>query len=170
MGNLAVAPRSRKEIERIANNLRSLLDCTSLYFPILHLIELLSVPDEDGNVELNCEIVPDIEMPGEYATYSPVQNTIRIRESVYLGASRNNGRDRFTLAHELGHFILHRSQEYKFARVDHHVPTYQDPEWQANTFASMLLMPRHLIRGMDLTEVAEKCATSRQAAEIALTK
>lgn len=170
MGSVAVSGRSRKDIERIANRVRKLLDIDDLRFPIVTLIEILGEPSEDGDVILNHEIVEDWEMPNEYATYSPKNNTIRIRESVYDGACEGNGRDRFTLAHEFGHFMLHGSQDYQFARTGESLPAYRDPEWQANTFASMLLMPRDKIRGMTVDEVAEKCGTSRQAAAIALKK
>ena len=170
MGKVAVSPRSRKEIEKIANRVRKLLDYDDLRFPIVTLIEILGEPSEDGDVILNYEIVENSEMPDEYATYSPKNNTIRIRESVYDGACKGNGRDRFTLAHEFGHFMLHSSQDYQFARTGESVPAYKDPEWQANTFASMLLMPRDKIHGMSVEEVASACGTSMQAAAIALKK
>ena len=170
MGELAVTPRSTKEIQMLANKMRDLVGCKTVSFPIVHLIEVLAVPNEDGTLDLNYEVLADDKMPGEYATYSPVENCIRIRESVYEGALKDNGRDRFTLAHEVGHFTLHRNQDYRFARVETYVPAYRNAEWQANTFASQLLMPRNLIRGMDVEEVAQRCATSWQAAEIALKK
>lgn len=170
MGNLAVSPKSKKDIEKIAKKIRALFNWNDLYFPIVQLLEILGAPDENGDVLLNPEIVPDEEMPNEYATYSPLQKTIRIRESVYEGAVQNNGRDRFTLAHELGHFVLHGSEEYRYARSGTEIPAYQDPEWQANTFASMLLMPRNMIKDMGVDEVAQRCATSHQAAAIALKK
>ena len=42
------------------------------------------------------------------------ENCIKIREDVYERAIKGYGRDRFTLAHELGHFLMHqpRYQEY----------------------------------------------------------
>lgn len=170
MGKFAVEPHSRKDIEKIANRVREIFHLTDLRCPIVTLIEVLGEPLQNGEVLLNYEIVDNQEMPNEYATYSPKTNTIRIRQSVYEGACEGNGRDRFTLAHELGHFMLHSLQDYRFARVQDSVPAYRDPEWQANTFASMLLMPRDRIRGMSVDEVADACGTSKQAAEIALKK
>ena len=170
MGNISVAPRSRKELELIANRFRKLCNCTQLYFPIVELIEILGEPDSFGRVIVNNEIVADHEMPEEYAEYAPLINTIRIRESVYLGAHRGNGRDRFTLAHELGHAILLGGADCKYSRSQGIIPAYRDPEWQANTLASYLLMPRQLISGMDASTVALKCGTSLQAAQIALKK
>ena len=40
-----------------------------------------------------------------YTEFSPPQ--IVVRESVYLGAANRNGRDRMTMAHELGHLVMH---------------------------------------------------------------
>lgn len=48
------------------------------------------------------------------------------------------------------------------------VPTYKDPEWQANTLAAELLMPIHLIKGKAIQEIAYKCEVSYTAAAIQL--
>ncbi len=58
---------------------------------------------------------------------------------VYLSRYTGPLRDRFTLAHELGHYFLHASQGTRpmFANRNGHGPT----EDQANWFALALLMP-----------------------------
>ncbi|MFB3882530.1 MAG: ImmA/IrrE family metallo-endopeptidase [Armatimonadota bacterium] len=67
------------------------------------------------------------------------------------------GRFRFTIAHELGHWVLHRQLlipqdqiaiiERPAARVASSSPTGFDPaEFQANRFAAALLMPRSFVR------------------------
>ena len=38
MGELAVTPRSTKEIQMLANKMRDLVGCKNVYFPIVHLI------------------------------------------------------------------------------------------------------------------------------------
>lgn len=53
---------------------------------------------------------------------------------IVLNASQPADRMRFTLAHELGHLVMHRTQPTK------------DMEQQANDFASYLLMPTRDIR------------------------
>lgn len=170
MGSVLVYPRSKATLEKAANHVRGLIDSDNLFFPIVPLLEALSSPSEDGNVVVNMYVQPDSEMPSEYAFFSPSDNTLHIRESVYEGACNNNGRDRFTLAHELGHILLHGVEGIEYPRSGQAIPAYRDPEWQANTFASMLLMPRSKIRGMSTEEVMRKCGVSRQAAEIALKK
>ena len=160
---VAVNPRSKAKIEDLAMSIRQSFCSDSLFFPIVSVLEILSTPIGDNKPLFELEIVSDKEMPFEYATYSPVSNKLRVRESVYLGACNGNGRDRFTLAHEFGHFVMHRRSEYQLARANEAIPAYRDPEWQANTFASM-------IRGMSVDEVALRCGTSKQAAKIALNK
>jgi hypothetical protein len=60
-----------------------------------------------------------------------------------------NGRYRFTLAHEIGHLRLHpRNPDFhrQFGTSNPRlVGSYQEFEWQADTFAACLLMPRYLV-------------------------
>lgn len=67
----------------------------------------------------------------------------------YNGKSRPE-RQRFTIAHELGHFILHRSQQQNFncdkQSVHTGIDTLRDIEREADDFASNLLMPGDLLR------------------------
>ena len=162
-----VPPLSTAIIRDTAEKVRELVECPEGSFPIMAVIEALASPDGDNPSSIEMEILPDSSMHDEYATYCPTTNTLCIRESVYNGACAGNGRDRFTLAHELGHILLHR-RGYSFARADVEVPAYRDPEWQANTFASMLLLPRDQIKGMSAEKAAEVYETSTQAAQIAL--
>jgi len=64
---------------------------------------------------------------------------------VYNNALRSAGRVRFTQAHELGHYILHRTTRDSFecteADMLHWSLDDQDIEAQADVFASYLLMP-----------------------------
>lgn len=89
---------------------------------------------------------------------------MRIREDVYIGAIQGRPRDRFTLCHELGHFLLHTPERVTFPRGD--VPAYMNPEWQANVFAAELMAPHSLVKGMTADEIALRCGMSITAAEI----
>lgn len=74
--------------------------------------------------------------------------TIHVDQHIYFNVEV---RYRFSLAHELGHRILHRRifQELKFATIDEWIEVYQSIdadnygrlEYQANTFAGYLLIP-----------------------------
>lgn len=64
---------------------------------------------------------------------------------LYNSAVRSQGRKRFTIAHEFGHYILHRHQQDRFECGNDDIETgdnnERDIETQADLFASTLLMP-----------------------------
>lgn len=78
---------------------------------------------------------------------------IELRDDVAERAREGSGRDRFTAAHELGHIVEHQdllieeSPKARFrdwattTRGPSKIKVYEDPEWQANVWASSYLMP-----------------------------
>ncbi|HET9949159.1 MAG TPA: ImmA/IrrE family metallo-endopeptidase [Longimicrobiales bacterium] len=90
---------------------------------------------------------------------------IWIREEFYTALFERNSssnRARSTLAHEIGHAVLHAED----VRMGRHRPDilalrraprsklkpYQDSEWQAHVFAGALLLPRPVLRGIALAD------------------
>jgi len=69
---------------------------------------------------------------------------------LYNSATPSEGRKRFTIAHEFGHYILHRHQQDLFECGDGDIETgdnnERDIETEADLFASTLLMPLHDFR------------------------
>ncbi len=51
-------------------------------------------------------------------------------------------RQRFTIAHELGHFVLEHGENFRDPAHNFSLDNYQIPEVEANRFAAELLMPR----------------------------
>ncbi len=108
-----------------------------------------------------------------------------------IGVNRNDSRlrQRFTVAHELGHLFLHKDNavNYDTGGVmlfrDAHSSSGTDlREVEANSFAAELLMPEHDVRleaailgGIDLEDgralsiLASKYGVSRQAMTVRLT-
>ena len=159
---VSASPRSRQLLRKIARNIRELLDMENeLYFPIVQVIELLAADEEE---EFDYEIVSDGEMTDTYGTTNTASNIMKIRQKVYEGAIKGNPRDRFTLCHEFGHWLLHQPESVSFARGE--IPTYCDPEWQANTFAAELLIPYYLVQGMSIEDIVESCGVSYMCADI----
>lgn len=93
-----------------------------------------------------------------------------------IGVNRNHHphRQRFTVAHELGHFLLHRDAGSVF--VDSTLTFYRDrrsadgvylQEMEANTFAAELLMPEERVReelDRDEIDVHDEVALGKLAA------
>lgn len=162
MANTRAAAMSRNQIANLTQIMRKAVGLdNTLYFPIVHFIEILASEDD---IDFNYELVEANEFAGTYATTNTSENVMYIREDVYERAVNGNPRDRFTLCHELGHYFLHRPETISNARGE--VPKYCDPEWQANAFAGELMAPRNLIKGMDYQEIAKKCGMSMTAANI----
>jgi Zn-dependent peptidase ImmA (M78 family) len=101
---------------------------------------------------------------GVRVEYNPFDNELSgmafLRDGkpvIGVNANHHPNRQRFTIAHELGHIVLHRSRLDAAVLVDkkskHFIPRDQisaegtDPvEVQANAFASELLMPAKWVR------------------------
>ena len=160
MQRVSVQPLSLKAIREIAESFRNLFQVQDvLYFPIVEFIEWCR-----PEMGMYYGIVPICEMQNAYGVTHTGKNVMKIREDTYVGAISGSPRDRFTLCHELGHFLLHTPERVSFARGE--VPAYMDPEWQANTFAAELMAPYKLIRGLSVEEIMEKCGMSFTAASI----
>ncbi|MFT3909761.1 MAG: ImmA/IrrE family metallo-endopeptidase [Ferruginibacter sp.] len=77
------------------------------------------------------------------------------KSSATIGYATNEPRERqrFTKAHELGHFLLHRGgnlfidkKSMSMYRPSNGAPSNDWQEWEANEFAACILMPEHLVR------------------------
>lgn len=160
MPNVSVSPMSRKSIRDFTKKFRHLFGLDDvLYFPIVRFIEWC-LPE----LGLNYEILTVEEMDDTYGLTNTSKNVLYIREDVYYRAVAGNPRVRFTLCHELGHFLLHTPGRVSFARGD--IPAYRNPEWQANVFAGELMAPYYLTNCMSVDDIMNECGMSRQAAEI----
>lgn len=151
---------SRKDIRRKANNFRNVLGLEGVvYVDVLKILER-ALPI----LGIQYEIIDKDSMVEEGRTF-PEKNMIHIREDVYEGARNGNGRDRFTIMHEIAHAILHNGQNVSFARGGKYIPPYEDPEWQADAFTGEFLMPSYIIRYMNPEEISVKCGVSITAAK-----
>lgn len=164
MPTTVARPRSRAQIQESVRFIKRQLHFTGLNFPIVEFIEnVLPQIDKDFQYEY-CD-KNDLP-PNVYAYYSPVENLMKIREDVYIGASKDNPRDRFTLAHEVGHYFLH-NEVILTRKSRSQILAYENPEWQANVFAGELLIPSMQIVDMSISEIMKECVVSYSAAEIA---
>lgn len=157
------------EIRKIAKMFRKrcgLEKCERL--PVVTILEKVMgsiFPDFEWGV------VSEHEMTEEGKTY-PGSNEIKIRQDVYVAACKGDGRARFTIMHEIGHFILHSTPRIALCRLENgeKLPAYEDPEWQANTFAAECLMDIDVVRGMDFLQISEVCGVTWSAAQTRVNK
>lgn len=169
MSEYEASPLSRSKIRELTNHIRQVCGLTNeRYFPIVEFLELVMPQLDEQFLWIP---VPSFEMGSKHGLAYPEDKLIKIREDVYEGAVAGNGRDRFTLAHEIGHYFLHKKERVSFARTigaAEKLPPFRNPEWQANSFAGELLAPPHIIKGMSVFEVMSFCGISSQAAKIQL--
>lgn len=155
---------SRCDIRRLVREIRRItLMEDSFYFPVVRFLENI-LPIMVPGFQL--EIVQEKEMGNKHGETYPSKRLIRIREDVYLKAVEGSGRDRLTIAHEIGHLLLHDDDSIALCRLEPNekLKPYEDPEWQANAFGGELLASSYLIRGLTSQEVQEKCGVSEAAA------
>ena len=169
ISNYIVEPLSRKNIRDISNQLRKDFGLENeLEFPIVNLMEILS-----NYGEFNLEICTSEEMKGKFGETFSSEELVKLREDIYDKACTGDGFSRSTFAHELFHLICHREDRVSFCRREEDLEkrkAYEDPEWQANCFAGELLVPKHLVRGMSVEEVMQKCKVTNAMASYQLRK
>lgn len=156
-------PISRKDIREIAYRFRKAYRCNDcLVFPLIEVLDALSeqhwldyqiIEDDDALLDDNT-----------LALYDLNSNMIYIKSSVYQEALDGIGRSRFTITHELAHFIFFNVLGFSVQEVEEIEKPYMDPEWQANTLAAELLAPYHETKHMSVTELMENCCISEEAA------
>lgn len=93
---------------------------------------------------------------GAQITYESFEGEIsgmlyRDRGTAVIGVNSRHAptRQRFTVAHEIGHLLIHKGQPLfidRFVRVNWRNGESSPEEVQANAFAAGLLMPRALVR------------------------
>ncbi|MBV4427204.1 ImmA/IrrE family metallo-endopeptidase [Clostridium tyrobutyricum] len=166
MPSTVAKPRSRRDIRKLTVFIRSIYDKQTMdAFPIMDFLEHM-LPQIIEDFEWH--ILYDEQMEDCDGKTFPQQNKIYLKESVYDGACAGNPRDRFTVAHEIGHLLLHNTESISYARSNKQIKAYENPEWQANTFAAELLIPVDSIKYLSPIQIAHKFKVSLTAAKIQL--
>ena len=164
MSEYMVEGKTRKELRELACVFRGVFGLREiLYFPIVEILDILG--EFFGN--FNYEIVEDDTFPENIHADTDIRTgTVRIKQSVYDGACCGEGRDRMTIAHEIGHYFMLCRCGFHLERnfTNKRIPPYCDPEWHAKCFAGELLVPAHLVGELSAEEIAIKCGVSYEAA------
>jgi len=158
---LPVPIRARDEIGLIAQVVRQ--KCNALDHPRFPIVEVVEAIVQDG-----FEVLEHGDIGSNYGLTYPDANRMLIRKDTYDAACDGKGWAREVMAHELGHLILHRGIPLPFASKEAEEQKHSilgDSEWQANTFAELLLAPLEVIRGIaDTSEIASLCGISQETA------
>ena len=141
-----VPPLSRRKISQRAQEIRTMLKISTPYFPVMDVVEfVLPLLNDEFELEVWSRAEMDLAYgEGTHAMTFPDEMRMILREDVYRGARKDAGRDRFTVAHELGHLALHRLSGLA-KRLPTEVLAFENSEWQADAFAGALLMPAELV-------------------------
>lgn len=156
--------------KKLARNLLAKGDVSAAPVPVEKLAAL-------ANAEIRFRAMAD-ELGSGSVQWQPDGRAI-----IGVNASHSQSRQRFTIAHELGHLSLHGDAEYHFDqkilyRNDVSSRATDEAEIEANQFAAELLMPEPLLSkdvdGLELDDVeieqlARKYQVSVQAMTIRLT-
>lgn len=161
-----VPPLSRNQIRALAHGVRDLLGSTDPYFDVVRAIELRLEKLMPGFLFI---VLDDDEMDRKHGRgchavgYAGPRPKLEVRLSVYLGACEGRGRDRLTLAHEIGHFFMH--VQMGMARRPSPAERFRDSEWQADCFGAELLVDsRQVTRGMTVAQIEQRFGVSSDAA------
>ncbi len=162
MNEYEAPPLSRATIRKLAHEFRTALGIKDkAYVDVVKILEnIMPILFEDFSYEYI-----DDERLGAMALTVPSKKCILIKESVYIGAVMGVPRDRFTIMHEIAHYVLHRGIEIRLARDGQKVEPFRDPEWQADAFAGEFLMDCDIVGEMLPEEISRTCGVSMSAAE-----
>ncbi len=161
-----VPPLSRKQIRNVARNIRNIFrELNGQDAPFFPIVEFLDVALTKHFEDFSLEVLDEIEMGDAHGMTYPDQHLIQIRADVYAGACRHLGRDRMTLAHELGHYVLHSDIGLARMATRESIKPYRSSEWQATALAGELLISADHITGCgNPSEVALKFGVTLEAA------
>lgn len=156
IGGYIAEPLSRKHIREMAYKVREIFGLEKeMDFPIVQVMEYLS-----NNGVFNLEICTADEMGTKYGETIPSENLIKLRQDIYDKACEGDGFSRSTCSHEFFHWLKHREETVSLCRKEEDLKNrraYEDPEWQANCFSGELFVSKHLVEGMTVDEIVEKC-------------
>lgn len=128
----------RKKIEQIATQILDEFDVSELPVPIISIAEKIGLKIFNYDLGENISGALVIDNGQGIIGINPIESTVR---------------QRFTVAHELGHYILHKNDESLFVDKDFKVLFRNQEsssgeikrEQDANAFAAAILMPQKLL-------------------------
>ena len=93
-------------------------------------------------------------------------------KTIFINEDYPATRNLFTVAHEIGHYVLHEGTQNRFDQYHKYTSEELQREWQANEFAGELLMPQYkfteIFRELqnNTKKIADWFGVSQRAVEI----
>lgn len=114
---------------------------------------------------------PDEELPDCEAQWDEGKFLIRLRESVFRAMQRQENRARWTVSHEIGHFVLGhhgiRNRSVHNRKVEYYAYEILREEDEAKRFAAIFLAPAYLIKDNETaSEISKRFGLSLESATI----
>ncbi len=134
MADYKVKALSRKDIRNYVKKIRKIIGYENeLFFPIITFLDVIMPQLFEG---FYCDVRPIEEMPNKCGETFPFENRIELREDIYNNARLGDGFSRLTIAHEIGHFLLHDMEAISLCKLEpgEKLKAFEDPEWQADVF------------------------------------
>jgi Zn-dependent peptidase ImmA (M78 family) len=121
----------------IDTKVQEIYQTTGMSYPENNLLEIMK------KLDINVFLTDFGENAGEISGLINKGNNDE-KPQILLNKNENNERRTFTLAHELGHYLLHTaSTQYRIDKFNYQLDTPEaQEETEANYFAASLLMPK----------------------------
>jgi hypothetical protein len=146
-GDYRVKPRSDLETRRLAKGAREYFGVSAQHrVDVIACLNRNTVRTVMGGKRLNFQVRPDREMSGNdgSTSYGKGIVTIAVKQSVYDAALMGDGRARNTLAHELGHAVMHdgppMARRVEGSLRPGWIKPFESAEHQAKVFAAAFLI------------------------------
>jgi Zn-dependent peptidase ImmA (M78 family) len=159
-------PLSREKIRNVAKKVRQIAqELTGKDPAFFEIVKFLDVTLPEYIEEYSLEVLEADQMGDFHGHTIPDEHTIEIRSDVYKRAYERHGRDRMTMAHELGHYVLHSKLGMARMMPRESIKPYRSSEWQANAFAGELLISaEHISQCSNPTEACSLFGVTMDAA------
>jgi Zn-dependent peptidase ImmA (M78 family) len=94
------------------------------------------------------------------------------KKTIFVNDDYPATRNLFTIAHEIGHYVLHEGSQNRFDEYHKYTKVEKEREKEANDFAAELLMPQYKFEEVfdefkgDIKKIADKFGVSIKATEV----
>lgn len=138
---------------------------TGVFYPKNSLLDIAEVSGVKVYVEDLTEIGDNVS--GAILYKDP---KTKKEASIFINKKMSGRRQRFTLAHELGHFFLHNGEvKLRIDDLDYSKDNHNE-ETEANYFAASLLMPKDILKrkldeGLSIEQLSEYFDVSEVAVQ-----